>query len=142
MYSRLLEKLARYVISVYATPMNSSSQLLTELTSAFGRGFFSGIRDNLLGPVSRAPAVAPARQPRQRKAAAAPPSDVTVQRALPLPPPKRSGYEKVHYRQGRGTFEARIIGFDAATKRVELERLIDGKRLWRPTAKVFGGARR
>lgn len=118
--------------------MNSSSQLLTELTSAFGRGFFAGIRDNLLGPVPRAPAAAPARQPRQRREAA-PQPDVAVKRALPLPPPKRSGYEKVHYRQGRGTFEARIIGFDAATKRVELERLIDGKRLWRPTAKVFGG---
>lgn len=122
--------------------MNSSSQLLTDLTSAFGRGFFAGIRDNLMGPVSNVPvaAAAPARQPRQRKPEL-PQSDVVAQRALPLPPPKRSGYEKVHYRQGRGTFEARIVGFDATTKRVELERLTDGKRLWRPTAKVFGGAR-
>jgi hypothetical protein len=120
--------------------MTSSSQLLNEVTSAFGRGFFAGIRDNLLGPVSTFAAPASARQPRPRKVAARAP-EPPAQRALPVPPPKRSGYEKVHYRQGRGTFEARIIGFDAATKRVELERLIDGKRLWRPTAKVFGGTR-
>ncbi len=42
--------------------------------------------------------------------------------------------QKVHYRQGRGTFEARVVRLDG--DRVVLERLADGKRVARPLSKL------
>lgn len=42
--------------------------------------------------------------------------------------------QTVQYRQGRGTFEARVVRLDGA--RVVLERLADGKRVTRPLSKL------
>jgi hypothetical protein len=115
--------------------MDPRADFVTTLTTAFSRGFFNAFRASLLGPEAGAPASAPAaraRRTRQAKVPAAPPPP-------PAPPSKRQGFQRVHYRQGRGTFEAKILRFDSASKRVELERLSDGKRLWRPANKVFSG---
>ena len=46
----------------------------------------------------------------------------------------------VHYKQGRGEFEARIIAFNASTRTVTLERLRDGRRVKRPASRVYAKA--
>ncbi len=45
--------------------------------------------------------------------------------------------QKVQYRQGRGTFEARVVGIDAKNGNVTLERINDRKTVVRPAAKVL-----
>jgi hypothetical protein len=45
--------------------------------------------------------------------------------------------QKVQYRQGRGTFEARVVGIDAENGTVTLERINDRKTIVRPAAKVL-----
>jgi hypothetical protein len=45
--------------------------------------------------------------------------------------------QKVQYRQGRGTFEARVVGIDAKNGNVTLERTNDRKTVVRPAAKVL-----
>jgi hypothetical protein len=45
--------------------------------------------------------------------------------------------QKVQYRQGRGTFEARVVGIDAKNGNVTLERINDRKTVIRPAAKVL-----
>ena len=111
------------------------SDFFTTLLAAFGRGLVAGVCQ---GSEKAFPAGAPK----------APPVSAEVERATPPPAPppvqvplvpKRAGFERVLYRQGRGTFEARIVRFDSANRMVELERLSDGKRLIRPMSKVYGG---
>jgi uncharacterized Zn finger protein len=43
----------------------------------------------------------------------------------------------VHYRQGRGTFPAKVVSVDSAQETVLLERVKDGKQVIRPAAKVI-----
>ncbi len=45
--------------------------------------------------------------------------------------------QKVQYRQGRGTFEARVVGIDAMKGNVTLERMNDRKTVVRPAEKVI-----
>ncbi len=45
--------------------------------------------------------------------------------------------QKVQYRQGRGTFEARVVGISAENGTVTLERINDRKTIVRPAAKVL-----
>lgn len=45
--------------------------------------------------------------------------------------------QHVSYRQGSGTFEAKVVAVDAGKGVVVLERIKDGKRVTRPTAKVI-----
>jgi hypothetical protein len=45
--------------------------------------------------------------------------------------------QRVQYRQGRGTFEARVVGIDAENGTVTLERMGDRKTVVRPAAKVL-----
>jgi len=59
----------------------------------------------------------------------------------PTPPRPRAGHEIVRYRQGRGSFEARIVRFDSETKMLTLERLSDGLRVLRPASKVYSGGK-
>jgi hypothetical protein len=47
--------------------------------------------------------------------------------------------QKVQYRQGRGTFDARVVGIDARKGVVTLERMSDQKKVVRPAAKVITG---
>ena len=53
---------------------------------------------------------------------------------------KLSEGQNVHYRQGKGTFEAKVVSIDAATGKVELERVGDGKKVLRPAIKVMAAA--
>jgi hypothetical protein len=45
--------------------------------------------------------------------------------------------QKVQYRQGRGTFDARVVGINAEKGTVTLERTSDQKTVVRPAAKVL-----
>jgi hypothetical protein len=45
--------------------------------------------------------------------------------------------QKVQYRQGRGTFDARVVGINAEKGTVTLERASDQKTVVRPAAKVL-----
>ena len=45
--------------------------------------------------------------------------------------------QRVSYRQGRATFEAKVVGVDAARGQVELQRMTDDKRVRRPLSKVY-----
>jgi len=49
---------------------------------------------------------------------------------------KLSAGQKVTYKQGRGAFDAKVVGVDAAAGTVVLERAKDGKKVKRPAAKV------
>ncbi len=50
---------------------------------------------------------------------------------------KFSEGQKVQYRQGRGIFDARVVGIDAKKGVVTLERMSDQKKVVRPAAKVI-----
>ena len=52
---------------------------------------------------------------------------------------KLSEGQAVQYKQGRGTFDARITKVDAATGAIHLERVKDGKKVVRPAHKVLAG---
>ena len=52
---------------------------------------------------------------------------------------KFSEGQKVQYRQGRGMFDARVVGIDAKRGVVTLERMSDKKNVVRPAAKVITG---
>lgn len=45
--------------------------------------------------------------------------------------------QAVRYKQGRGVFDATVIGIDAARSLLTLERSMDGKKVERPAAKVY-----
>ena len=45
--------------------------------------------------------------------------------------------DSVLYRQGRGTFPARVVSVNARTGRVTVERASDGKRVVRPVDKLL-----
>ena len=45
--------------------------------------------------------------------------------------------QKVRYRQGRGEFEASVIGIDTETNIVTVQRTTDGKKVKRPASKVY-----
>jgi hypothetical protein len=45
--------------------------------------------------------------------------------------------QQVEYRQGRGTFAAKVVRIDGKRGAAVLERLSDGKRLRRPLAKIY-----
>jgi hypothetical protein len=45
--------------------------------------------------------------------------------------------QQVEYRQGRGTFAAKVVRIEDKRGAAVLERLSDGKRLRRPLAKVY-----
>jgi hypothetical protein len=45
--------------------------------------------------------------------------------------------QRVQYRQGRGTFEARVVGIDTMKGNVTLERMNDRKTVVRPAEKVI-----
>ncbi len=79
-----------------------------------------------------AEAAAPARNPRGRK-----PAGVRGAKASLEIVSKFAEGQKVQYRQGRGTFEARVVGIDAENGTVTLERLNDKKQVVRPAAKVI-----
>ena len=109
--------------------------ILSELIVAFGRGLARAWKlDTVAAP--SAPARAPAR--RGRRPRAAPVAEKPAQVQISAKP--RAGHEVVTYRQGRGSFEARIVRFDSATKMLTLERLSDGKRVVRPASKVYSGS--
>jgi len=45
--------------------------------------------------------------------------------------------QSVRYKQGRGTFDARVLSIDSAKGAVTLERISDGKKVVRPASKVL-----
>jgi hypothetical protein len=52
---------------------------------------------------------------------------------------KFSEGQKVQYRQGRGTFAARVVGINAKSGVVTLERMSDQKKVVRPAAEAVRG---
>lgn len=54
-----------------------------------------------------------------------------------LPATKLRAGQQVEYRQGRGTFAAKVVRIDDKRSTAVLERLTDGKRLRHPLAKVY-----
>ena len=50
---------------------------------------------------------------------------------------KLSPNQIVEYRQGRGTFEAKVVALDAETGMVTVERVSDGKKVVRPATKII-----
>ncbi|MBI5548311.1 MAG: hypothetical protein HY901_30895 [Deltaproteobacteria bacterium] len=48
--------------------------------------------------------------------------------------------QNVTYKQGKGTFEAKVVAIDEKTGQVALERVMDGKKVKRPAAKVGAAA--
>lgn len=50
---------------------------------------------------------------------------------------KFSEGQSVQYKQGRGTFDARIVAIDAEKGALTLERVTDGKKVVRPASKVI-----
>jgi hypothetical protein len=47
--------------------------------------------------------------------------------------------QKVSYKQGRGSFEAKVVSIDSEKGTVTVERIKDGKKVTRPAAKVTAG---
>lgn len=104
---------------------------VSTLLSAFVRGVMRAWQGE-----GSASLPAPARGGRRaRTRVASEPAPALAQVTPPSKP--RAGHEIVRYRQGRGTFEARIVSFDRETKMITLERLSDGKRVERPSSKVY-----
>jgi len=81
-------------------------------------------------------AAAPARTRRTRKAATYAGSGGNAHAEFAS---QFSEGQKVQYRQGRGTFDARVVGIDAKKGVVTLERMSDQKKVVRPAAKVITG---
>lgn len=90
------------------------------------QGFMRGLQGTLGGVLAET-------QLRIQALRAAPPQNV----AASGPAEALGKGSIVHYKQGRGEFEARIVAFDAATRTVTLERLRDGRRVKRPAARVY-----
>ena len=113
-------------------PDSTTPPFLDALLGAFARGLLRAWQVGAEG-TPPAPRVRRTRTPRQKeRAPTAPP---------PAPPRPRSGHEIVTYRQGRGSFEARIVRFDSEKKELVLERLSDGKRVVRPASKVHAAGK-
>jgi hypothetical protein len=86
------------------------------------------------GSVSRG-ATAPAAAPMRRARAASPTRRNAGGNSLELVG-KFSQGQRVQYRQGKGTFDARVVEIDAKYGMLTVERESDGKRVTRPAAKV------
>jgi len=110
-------------------PDSTTPPFLDALLGAFARGL---LRAWQVGSETPPPA------PRVRKARATRQKELAPTPLPPAAPPRpRAGHEIVTYRQGRGSFEARIVRFDSEKKELVLERLSDGKRVVRPASKVY-----
>ena len=81
-------------------------------------------------------------------------SEQPQQKAVPPPARRRSRVtsrppvrgvrvgQRVQYRQGRGTFTAKVVRINDKNGTAVLERATDKKRVERPLAKVYAGAAR
>ena len=105
--------------------------MLADLSRFVGSGPASA------GPTGRVKAAAPGRVGRTRLAATSARSGRYAGQAELAS--KFSEGEKVQYRQGRGVFDARVVGIDATKGVVTLERMSDKKNVVRPAAKVITG---
>ncbi len=106
-------------------------EMLADLTKFVGGELASEGSGRTLG------AAAPARMRRARRAPTSGASGRYADQAELAS--KFSEGQKVQYRQGRGTFAARVVGIDAKKGVVTLERMSDKKNVVRPAAKVITG---